>query len=78
MPKEKEACARCKQTVDADTLIQCPTCNDECCEDCIAGVGVDCFQCEEGGDVEDENTDEFGDDPDDFEEDDNDIEEDHG
>lgn len=80
MAKRKETCDHCKETVDADTLIACPGCEDMCCDDCICGVGVDCFQCEEGGDVEEDEDDDGAvivlDDADDFLEDDSDIEED--
>lgn len=37
----------CDQCEREAALIECPECGDRCCDNCIAGVGVRCFQCEE-------------------------------
>lgn len=41
-------CEQCNRKLKADEppLIECPACGVDCCEDCIAGKRVDCFQCE--------------------------------
>lgn len=31
-------------------LIECPSCYEHVCENCIAGVGTECFECENGDD----------------------------
>jgi hypothetical protein len=38
-------------------LIECPTCSAWCCEDCIGGNGVACFDCENGGNEDEDQTD---------------------
>jgi hypothetical protein len=41
-------CEQCFK--ETDDVIRCPNCGQRCCDDCIAGRGVQCFQCENGDD----------------------------
>ena len=45
----KLICDRCGEELGPDNeLIACPTCGDKVCtQNCIAGVGVQCFHCED-------------------------------
>lgn len=45
-------CDQCEK--EAENFIECPSCGDKCCDDCIAGVRVNCFQCVNAEEDEDD------------------------
>jgi len=50
--EKMETCPYCGQKIDPeDEILECSQCGiEKCTRWCIAGRGVACFECEEGGD----------------------------